>query len=71
MFMHFEADNVNLHTKILSINIPAAKGCVDIQVNDFIKIHAEVKAIKYLNIHGDLGTYLRIKDGEWVDFDKN
>lgn len=51
MFMHFEAD--------------------DIQVNDFIKIHAEVKAIKYLNVHGDFGTCLRIKDGEWIDFNKD
>lgn len=69
--MHFEADNLNLHTKILSINIPTAQECIDIKVNDFIEIHAEVKAIKYLNICGDFGTYLRIKDGEWIDFDKN
>ena len=69
--MHLEADNLNLHTKILSINTPAAKERIDIKVNDFIEIHAEVKAIKYLNVRGDLGTYLRIKDGEWIDFDKN
>lgn len=69
--MHFEADNVNLHTKILSINIPVAKERIDIKVNDFIEIHAEVKAIKYLNVHGDFGTCLRIKDGEWIDFNKD
>lgn len=71
MFMHLEADNLNLHTKILSISMPAAKKCIDIKVNDFIEIHAEVKAIKYLNVRGDFGTFLRIKDGEWIDFDKN
>lgn len=69
--MHFEADNLNLHTKILSINIPTAQERIDIKVNDFIEIHAEVKAIKYLNVRGDFGTYLRIKDGEWIDLDKN
>ena len=51
--------------------MPAAKECIDIKVNDFIEIHAEVKAIKYLNVRGDFGTFLRIKDGEWIDFDKN
>lgn len=71
MFMHLEADNLNLHTKILSINIPVAKERIDIKVNDFIEIYAEVKAIKYLNVRNDFGTYLRIKDGEWIDFNKN
>ena len=69
MYMHLEVDNIHMHTAIEYFC--DHKKFIRIKVNDTMELFLEVKGISYLCIISDLGVYLRIKDGEWCDFNKN
>lgn len=63
MFMHLEAEQINIHTSIIYAE-PFSE-IIHIHVNDWMHITIHQKMIKYLCIIDNLGkTSLIIKNGE-------
>lgn len=70
MFIHLEACNIDIHTKIEWLYIHS--DYIDIDINDYFNICIDVQAIQYLCVidyYKD--NYLIIKDGEFVDIYEN